>query len=351
MQSSLTGFRRPTFRFTSVNAGGTPLGVLPSVWRDEGGLDLSQQATIRGSGDLSRAVADGAISDRIKVEYVLDQDTPHEKAWPLGVYYSASPVTAYNSMVASSSVEIYDGLLVLHEDAIPTPLHLPVGTNPVAEVLYQLTLVGANRYAVVQTTKTLKAAMTFKAGTTRLQIINQLLAAADYWAIWCDGDGVYQIQPYVEPAQRPIEWRFLPGRDSIFSADVEVEDDIYAVPNRVIGLSRTTGEEPPLTATATITDTSSPYHFNNLGRWRTEVLEDVDVTEQADLQKKVNRRLLEASTVARKVTLRHGWVPITINSVVYLDAFGVTGRFVVINQAIPFDPKELVTSTLREVVG
>ena len=70
-----------------------------------------------------------------------------------------------------------------------------------------------------------------------------------------------------------------------------------------------------------------------------------------DLQKKVDRRLLEASKVARKVTLRHGWVPITINSVVQLDFAGVEGRFVVTNQSIPLDPKGLVSSTLREVTG
>ena len=351
MQSDLTGFRKPTFRYTSVTAGGARLGVLPRVRRDEGQLEFSQQATIRGSGDLSRAVADGAITPRIKVEYVLDEGTPQERAWSLGVYFSASPVTNYANKVASSTVEIYDGLLALHEDAISAALHLPAGTNVVSAVLDQLSEVGASRVAVVHSPKALKTATTFKVGTTRLQVVNELLDAIDYFAVWCDGEGVYQIQPYLEPQRRPIEWRFLPGADAIFVDDIEVEDDIYSVPNKVIGISRADGEEPPLTATATITDTSSPFHVNNLGRWRTEVMSDVDVTEQADLQKKVNRRLKEASSVSRKVTLRHGWVPITINSVVYLDVYGVTGRFVVTNQSIPFDPKQLVSSTLREVVA
>ena len=76
---------------------------------------------------------------------------------------------------------------------------------------------------------------------------------------------------------------------------------------------------------------------------------DLEVTSQAGLQAKVDRRLLEASTVLRKVTIRHGWVPITINSVVTLDIRGVAGRFVVINQNIPLNPRDLVSTTLKEV--
>lgn len=350
MSSSLTGPRWPSFRFTSVNANGVNLGRITEVERNEGRLELSQQATIRGSGELSRAIARGAIAERIKVEYVLDEGTADERAWSLGVYFSASPTSTYTSRGNASSVEVYDGLLALDEDALPEPLYCPVGMNPITEVLAQLAIVGANRAAVLPTSKTLRSALTFKVGTTRLQVVNALLDAIDYFAIWCDGDGVYRIQPYVEPLMRPVEWRFTDDPDtSIIGDEITVEADTYSVPNRVVGISRTNGEVAPLTAEKTITDTSSPYHHSKLGRWRTEVMQDVEVTDQEDLQKKVDRRLKEASSILRKITLRHGWVPITINSVVTLDALDITGRFTVINQSIPFDPKGLVTSTLREV--
>lgn len=349
MRSSLTGARRPTFRFTAITGGGASLGGLSRVRRDDGRIELSQQATIRGSGELSRAVADGAISERIKIEYVLDQGTADEQAWGLGVFYSASPVTDYGAGTETSTVEIYDGLLILHEDALAEPLHCPAGADPIAEVLLQLMAVGVSRATVAPTTKTLREAITFKAGTTRLQVVNALLDAVDYFALWCDGEGVYRVQPYVPPQQRRVEWSFLPGDDSIILDDITVESDTYAVPNRVIGISRTSGEEPALVAEQIVRDPASPFHYDRLGRWRTEVMPDLEVTSQAGLQAKVDRRLLEASTVLRKVTIRHGWVPITINSVVTLDIHGVAGRFVVINQNIPLNPRDLVSTTLKEV--
>ena len=350
MADLLADVRRPSFRYSTVSDAGVRLWDIPRVSARDGRIELSQQAEIRASGELMRAVADGAESHRIKIEYILDAGRSTEQSWPVGVFLSASPETTYGATVASSGVDIYDGTLALR-DAIERPLILSTGTLVTVEIERQLTLAGvpSNMIAITASSKTLRSSMAFKAGTKRLTIINQLLDAIDYFSIYCDGDGLYRCEPYLSPLQRGVAWKFRDGENAIFEHPFEVVDDTYSVPNKVIGISRTDGQEPPLVAVQAIQDTSSPFHFNNVGRWRTEVMADVEVTTQADLQKKVDRRILEAGTVARVLTIRHAWVPIGINSVVEFSSDGIEGRFVVFSQSIPLDPRQLVTTKAREV--
>lgn len=345
--SYLTGARKPTLRYTAVNSLGVTLGPIDSIKR-AGSLKLSQQAEIRASGSLDRAVINGAISNLIKIEYVLNEGEDDEHAWSWGVFLSASPRSTFGTP-NNSAVEVYDRTSILSEDALEAPLFLPVGTVITDEVRRQITLSGGTNLAITQSTKALTTSLSFSPGDSRLKVVNTLLDAADYFAIWCDGQGAFRGEPYREPLERGIAWEFHDDEDSIVDPEWDLDDDTYAVPNKVIAISRTDGTDSPLVAWAAVTDTTSPYHFDNLGHWRADVLKDVEVTTLADLQKKADRRLREASKVSRTLTVDHAWVPLKINDVVHFDVNGITGHFVLINQSLPLDAQELVTSTFQEV--
>lgn len=375
--SILMGERRPSLGVQRVNASGVPIGdTLSQVTRASGRLDWSQQATIRRSGDLTRALVDGA-SDApiIKLWYQLEDPDGSVERWPLGVYHSASPVTDYGSTSPMSRVELYDGLLFPHQDAIDRPLSVPKGANAVEVARQQLRACGipAVLIAFTPSDKTLRSAITFDVGTTRLSVINTLLDAADYFGLHCDPNGVYTAKPYVRPKDRPIAHIFRADVNAIFSADVVVDDDTYSVPNKVIATTQLDGAEEMLYAVASINDESSPFHVSKLGRWRVDVLSNVQLALEAELaphgateaakdaarlarkreaqrqlQARADRRLADMGSIGRTITVKHAWVPLDINDAVWFDHAGVTGLFVVTNQSIPVDPLELVTTTLKE---
>ena len=357
MKSSLTGFRNPAFRFKPLdNRWGDPIpqrgftAPKSDIIANAGSLDFSQQATIKGSGDMRTSDRGVTPYGRVRVEYVLDPGTNFEQSWVIGSFFTSSPSTTFKDGRQFTDVELYDNLLAMHEDSITEGLVVPEGSDPLAEVSRQMGAASLYRADVTPTAKRLRTALTFEPGTTRLQVVNALLAAADYFSLWCNGEGVYQVKPYTPPRLRPVEWVFKDGESSIIVDDVTVESSDFNAPNRVLGVSRADGLSKPLVAVATVTDTSSPFHRDNLGRWRTELLDggDADVTSQSDLQARVDRRLAVATTAVRKVVIQHGWVPLQLNSVAELDLKGVKGRFVVVNQTIPLDPTQLVTTTLRE---
>ena len=375
MPSSLTGQRWPSFRYVETSPSGVELRVISDVIRDGGRVEFGQQDQIRGSGDLSRPLARAAVGvNSIRIKYVLDAGTPHERSWPVATMMTTSPESDYDSGLATSAVEMYDGTLILVQDAIEGTLFIPANTPVTDEVGMQLRHAGVpgSRIAITGSPKTLAADMSFPPGTTRLKIVNDLLDAIDYFAIFTDGNGVFRAEPYRDPRTRPVAWTFRDGEASVHAYPMRVDDDTYSIPNKVIAISRTDGKEAALVATATITDPTNEYHYDNLGRWRTEVLRDLEVAGQprpedreatqaeldewragvlAELDKRARRRLREAGSVARTVHLQHGWLPIGINDVVELDVAGIRGLFTVISQAIPLDPGKLVTTTLREAAS
>jgi hypothetical protein len=71
--------------------------------------------------------------------------------------------------------------------------------------------------------------------TTWLNVINDLLAAIGYRGLWCDQDGNYRADPYVEPARRAVEYQLDAGTTDRGTAN----DPAYAAHQIVSDAQRT----------------------------------------------------------------------------------------------------------------
>lgn len=68
---------------------------------------------------------------------------------------------------------------------------------------------------------------------TWLRVVNDLLRAINFRAVWCDEDGRFRCQAYIEPAERPGEFLFTADdpRVTIIGEERTVVEDVFKTPN------------------------------------------------------------------------------------------------------------------------
>lgn len=350
MNEALFTHRDDRFRFELLNSDDALIADLDGV---EGGqLDFSIFDTIRSGGNLDiteNQVIDW-LSSRVKVYYVLATDAG-DLEWPLGVFIPAAPVSNINGATKSKSVELYDKLLVLQQDAFDTTYVVAAGTVVTDAIRAIIESTGETNISITASTETLTSTMFWSAGEKKLKAVNDLLSAINYFSIWCDGNGQYRAEPYKAPAYRTVVHTFRDDDQGLYLPKFKLDDDAFDVPNKFIGIVSNPDEE--LVSIATNTNPDSPFSYANRGnRWIVEVETGMNATSQTILDGLTERRLAEASQVAGTVEISHAWLPIDLNNVVGFvsEQSDVSGTYTLVKKSIALVSGSLVAATIREVL-
>lgn len=349
----LTGHRDEAWRVDLLTLDDAPLGTLDGV--EDGSFDYSIFDTIRSGGSLTVTGAAGVDWHRVRLQpwYTLtDPATGSAHAWPAGVFIPAAPKDQHSDTATTVAVELYDKLLVLDQDKVLTTYTVDAGTVVTAAVRELVLSAGEEKIALTDSTETLSVPMVWEAGTTKLRIINDLLAAINYLSLWVDGHGVFRADPYVDPQARPVRWEHVDDDESIHSPDFTHDADGFNVPNVVVCIASTDGEEEPAVATARNEDPASPWSYQSRGRWIVHVETDVDASSAEVLGQIAARRLVELSQVTSTFELEHAWLPQDLNDAVVLrnEKADIQTRCVVQKFSVSMGTGDLVTTTLRAVV-
>lgn len=232
-------------------------------------------------------------------------------SWPLGVYLSTSPTEVNTPTGKRWEVGGLDKLSVLDEHHLTHSIQLGTGT-PVTEFVVDLIhRAGESSVAVTQSAATLSNPVAWPPTTSLLRVINDVLLAINYRAVWCDMWGQYRIEPYVLPSERPVVWTFQPGAGlALHTASWDRTQDITAVPNRVVLTTNGDDDDEGMKATAENTDPESPYSYPRRGnRWVTRSYEGVEASNQATLDALAERYLVNASSPIASFTFEHAPFP------------------------------------------
>lgn len=346
---ALTMSRSESWRFDVLDLADQKIGELDGV--TDGSFDFSVAATIRSSGSIT-CVASGVDWLRVRIQpWHTVTAGGQTVSWPIGVFLPASPSVDYATPGGVRSIELYDKLLILDQDKTDGTYSVPVGAVVTTVIRDILRGIGEVRDAVTDSTETVKTAMVWEAGTSKLQIINDLLKSINYFSLWADGRGVFQGTPYVAPGGRGIAWTFADDENSIYSPAFKLDEDNFNVPNRVVQVSTSNGDTAALIAEARNEDPASPYSYNNRGRWIVTVETEVEATSQAVLNSLAQRRLAELSAVTSTFDISHANIPLELNDAVHFtrEAEGITTAAVVQSMSISTAVGALVKTTLRGV--
>lgn len=298
------------------------IGEFPGV--TGGSLTMNVFADIKNGGTFAwkGRVQPQWLGFRIRPIYHATLIDGTQIEWPFGIYIPSTPEPEYNGMSIAASVEFYDKTLVLSEDAVFSTFTLPAGALVTQEITNLIAGAGETMYSIVDSTLRLVNPVVWKAGTSKLRIINDLLETINYFSLYCDTAGYFRVEPYVAPEYRGSMWDFVHGEHSIYQPRFSNKQDYFGKPNRMVLLSQGSGDEEGMTATATNVQSPDkpldPLAYGGLRgtRWVTATEEGVEATSQAVLNDLARRRLNSLSEVSSTFEFKHALVLLDLNGIV-----------------------------------
>ena len=333
--------------FELLDSGDRPIGQIDGT--TSGRAEIVAQSPLGGSGRMivdARQDIDWA-SDRVRAWYHHD-----DKAWPVGTYLFASPTEQHSELGMNTfDVGLLTKMNVPAEDKTPARYSVDAGAPIIATVLDMLASTGETRVTVTPSAAILSTALTWPAGTSKLEIINALLQAAGYWSLWCDGSGQFRVEPYVDPVHRGIAHRFEHGRESLHFPDWSREQNMADVPNRFLAIGRGDDENPPLIGIAKNDDPASPFSYPARGRWITATEEGVEAESQQVIDQYAARRLLDGMDPVARLTVSHAMLDLNPNDLVeFIPEDGVLRVATIQRMSMTFDRFTDIDAEWRQVL-
>lgn len=311
----MLGHRTPSWSFMLLDHEDRPLRLLDGVTGGSG--EIVAQARLGGSASLTIDESGQGIDwMRHRVQVIYNPGIAGVDAWATGTYLFSSPTERHTDFGVTYDVDLHTKMVVPDEDTVGQRYSLAAALPIIPAVVALIQSSGESRIAVTPSEKTLTSGLTWDAGTSKLTIINDLLAAAGYWSLWCDGAGQYRIEPYLAPEARPVAHTFAYGQDSLYLPDWDREQDHSAVPNRFVAVGQGDADTDALVAVATNENSASPYSYQARGRWITRTEDGVEAADLTVLEQHAERRLRDAMSPVARLTVGHAMLPLDPNDLI-----------------------------------
>jgi hypothetical protein len=314
-----TGPRRLTFDFQRLNATNGYMGPLHNV--EAGTVTLDGPAEVHRSASFTIVEGDtiNYLTDRIKPYVRLTMPDGGQVSWPQGVFLLSSPDRELAPIGGvTRTVAAYDQTVILQGDLIGDRYSVAAGTRYTDAITAAVAGYGfaAN---VTTSTKTLPVAIDWAGGTSKLTIVNDLLAAINYAAAWFDEDGTFQAVPYVLPDTVVPGYVYATDSTSVIVGNIGHSLDLFNVPNKWV-LVVSEPDRAVLTSTYTNTVASSPTSTVSRGRTITKYDTGQTAPDQGTLDGLAARMAFEDSQVYEAVTFTTALMPFHSD----LDVLGVS---------------------------
>jgi len=345
----LTGNRNTKFYLDVLDSANAPLARLDGV--TDGKLDWIANVVIKGAGSLTVIDVDQDVdwlNARLRPVMVIE-GLPIQ---PLGVFMVSEAPENWGGG-RSWSIKLLDNTTILDQDTVAETYALNAGTVVTTTIRQLIESAGITNHSVTSSTATVAAPLVWSAGTSKLRIVNDLLALIGYFSLFSNFDGQYVARPYVLPAKRPLTYEFVDGPESIYEPRFNRDNDIWSIPNRVTIVGVGDGTTAALTSTIDNNDATSPYSIASRGRVIGHTETGVEAASQTVLNEYAKKRLVELTSPTSSVEIAHMPVPgLAVNQAARFrrTIAGIDARHVVSKTSITLDGKALATSTLREVV-
>lgn len=297
-----------TFEFYTVD---------PGTWKETGKLDNVKSCSIirdldaETLGSATIDITESVGECYIRVYLVTIQNGVREKH-PLGTFMVQTPSSSYDGRLRSVSMDAYTPLIELKENPPPFGYAITKGVPGkevnIMSVAYSLCREHM-RGPVVEAScaEILYNDFVANANDTWLSFLSDFIANAKY-TFMLDEMGRVLFAPKQElDALRPI-WTYEDGEDSIMYPDIDMDHDLFGVPN-VVEVIYSKGEDQHYVRVVN-DDPNSPTSTVNRGR---ELLyRDTDpslpgIPDDDQIQDYAEQLLKELSTVEYTVRYTHAY--------------------------------------------
>jgi hypothetical protein len=276
--------------------------------------------------------------------------------FPLGVFVLSTPPKKTDANgVITREVEAYDLLQVLVDDKVTDRYTVASGANYISGTFAIKALLdgaGITLQNLTATISTLPAARDWDPGTTKLQIINDLLGAINYRSLFFDENGIATAIPYQSPAARASEYTYQDDNLSVIFPEMEQALDLFAVPNKWT-LVVSEPDRTALTSTYTNSNPSSSTSTVNRGRTIVDFRTGQEAADQTTLDALAARIAFEASQVYESVDFETAIMPMHSDSDVYTltySTLAISSKYSEVSWSFDLKAGARMKHTIRKIV-
>jgi hypothetical protein len=239
--------------------------------------------------------------------------------WPLGVFLLSSPSRSIDDgNTITRTVDAYDKLLIFSDDLVTDRYSLAAGTVVTDQVRTILSAVTSA--SVVNSAATLPTVREWEPGTSKLAIVNDLLASINYRSVSFDETGRAVVQPYQTPAVRASEFEYSDDEQSVSLPEIDQTLDLFSIPNRWV-LVVSDPDRSALTSTFTNDDPTSLTSTISRGRVIVDFRTEQNAVDQPSLDGLAQRLAFEASQVYEEIAFSTALMPLQSFDDVYTLTF------------------------------
>ena len=298
--------------------------VNPDTWKDEKLIDNVISCTINRDseaetlGSATIDVSESLGECYIRVYLITIQNGVKEKH-PLGTFLVQTPSSSFDGKIRDVSMDSYTPLLELKESPPPLGYYIAKDEN-IMDNAYRLVREHA-RAPVVKAECDTNLFNDFVSDTddTWITFLIDLIANAKYM-FSLDEMGRILFSPKQDTASLQPVWTYDDGNSSILYPDLEMDHDLYGIPN-VVEVIYSSGNEHYYSRVIN-DDPNSP--ISTINRGREIVYRETDPSVIGDptsdqIQEYAEKLLASLSTLEYTVTYSHGYCPVRIGDCVRLN--------------------------------
>ena len=183
------------------------------------------------------------------------------------------------------------------------------GDNYVSRIKSILASAGIEKNNIEASNFTANVDLAFPIGTSKLEAVNDLLYAINYYPIHFDNNGTAVSSRYIEPMQRETEFAYITDNKSIVLSGATQIRDLYNVPNIVIRYIENPDYDDYLISSYYNTDPNSPFSIDKRGRNIIDIEAVDDIADQETLDAYTKRIAIEKSQINESVNLLTALMP------------------------------------------
>ena len=298
--------------------------VDPASWKDTKKItnvvkcSITRDSTAETLGSATIDITESLGECYVRAYLVTIQNGITEKH-PLGTFLVQTPSSSFNGKIRNVSMDAYTPLLELKESSPPLGYSIPKGEN-IMKYAYKLTKEHL-RAPVVEASCETNLFFNFvsDANDKWLSFLSDLMANAKY-TFDVDEMGRILYAPKQDTASLQPVWTYTDDNSSILLPDMDMDHDLYGIPNVVEVIYSEGGGH--YYAKAVNDDPNSPT--STISRGREIVYRETNPNLIGDptrnqIDEHAKQLLRELSTLEYKVTYTHGYCPVRVGDCVRLN--------------------------------
>lgn len=296
VKKALLSSREIKFEYELLDKEDRKIGTIPEV---SGSYSFYADGEIKGIGRFNineKYLKDiNLLSERIKPYFHLKINSDWLK-WGQGIYLLSAPNRNEEKGSVYRDIDAYDKGLILKEDQVDNRYFIPKGTYYTNVIRELILSTGIQKISIQESDLTLSIDKEYEIGTSKLEIINDLLKAINYNSVYFDENGFCMVRKYMNPIERPYEFEYSTNNESVTLYGANETLDSYNIPNKFVRYVENP-EADYMIASYVNDKASNPLSTVNRGRTITDIKAITDIPDQATLNDYVERIAFEKSQV------------------------------------------------------